>query len=187
MSRSPDDLLNRLSLTFVVDGNVYDEVSNAALRLSEMEVDRWILLQSTFVILDELAATTDNDKRDRMLDEVAGRPVGLDVWVLGYGRLDQIILGGDADVTLSDRLWQVVKPGVDRATGRDSHHRDVIALHTAIRSLHNGFVTWDRQLLAKAAAVKAEFGGFLLLDPEECVALVERRITRYLRRTNGQS
>ena len=168
-----------------MDGNVYDEDSAAAARLRELEADRWILLQSTFSILNEVAATEDTDKRDRMLDEAEGRLASLDVWVLGYGKLGQVVVGGEADAALMDRIWQVAKPGVDRATASDSHHRDVIALHTAIRNRRDGFITRDRQLLNKAGNVKAEFSGFLLFNPEDCVEFVQDRVGVYRRRTGG--
>jgi hypothetical protein len=113
------------------------------------------------------------------LDEAQLRPSDFDAASWALGTWGTVTWANQEDTRLRDRLWEVVKPGVERPRANESHHRDVIALHTAIGYQRDGFVTRDSQMLKKAQAVREAFGGFLLMDPEGCVDVVETRIATY--------
>lgn len=112
----------------------------------------------THVTVDEMAATPDLEKRQRLLNLLVflGRPIATSVMVLDFSRLDFCRLIADDDTAFEPLR-----------SGNIKHSRDALIAHTA---LHEGcvLITNEKRLASRAreqgvevlstAELLAEFG-----------------------------
>jgi hypothetical protein len=170
----PSESTNRLGLTFAIDNNIIGNKSDAIQALHLYRGDGWIDIVRADTTETELADAPD-DKRYDLLSEAQEMGEDYGVMRLDHSRLGSSVLGSTEDDERFDRLFTVLKPGVDRATARRQHLRDVMHVDTAIRYDRDGFITRDEGLLKKSEAAWVEFG-IRILTPEQGVEVVEEAI-----------
>ena len=125
---------------YILDTNVFNRVLDGALRLPALDVD--VSYFATHVQLDELAATRDDLRRKRLLEQfssIAPESIPTDTFVWDVSRLDLARLGDGVLFTrIRDDLAKLNK-------GKLNNIQDALIAETAI---NNGLVlvTEDRDL-----------------------------------------
>ncbi len=160
---------NLAALVLYIDTNVLDAVDGEVVALKRLWREGWISLARSDVMDTELGEDSDSARWAALTEASAAYPESLGVFVLDHSRLDHSVLGGPNDDESMDRLWSILKPGVDRQVARKNHIRDVMHVHTAIRYGAHGFVTRDTQMRNKSKQVAAQFSGFRILSPSEAL------------------
>lgn len=158
----------------LLDSNALDPiliVSGAYEALEDAVSSRQLEVLFTHVTVDEIAATSDLEKRQWLLNLLVflGRPIYTSGAILNFSRLNFCRLMADDDDTFEPlRSGTILKPG------NSKHSRDALIAHTA---LHEGcaLVTNDQRLTARAkdqdvevlstAELLAEFGFILPAPP----------------------
>ncbi|HEY0639837.1 MAG TPA: hypothetical protein VGD67_19495 [Pseudonocardiaceae bacterium] len=174
---SDDEYHNLLNLSIYIDTHILDASDEAAVTLRRLHKEGWIALARTDVIDTELASAS-TELRDTLTTLSSEYPETLGPMVLGHSRLGASVLASADDATRLDAVWSILYPGVNRATARKSHFRDAMHVATAIRYGAYAFVTRDRRILNKHAAVAEAFNGFRIWSPEEAVAYAFKRISK---------
>jgi len=128
-------------------------------------------------VVDTEVADAPDDIYERLTDDAARFRRAFGVMVAGHSRAGSTVLGGEADLDLMDELRAVIRPGItDWTKVRRQHTRDVMHVHTAIRSGADGFVTDDQALLKKAEALRAYIR---VWTPRKAAQIAMKRLRNY--------
>ncbi|WP_406133849.1 hypothetical protein [Streptomyces zaomyceticus] len=156
-------------MVLYIDTHILDAEDNQPMALKRLWKEGWISLVRSDAMDTELGEAKDPAVWASLTEASATYPESLGVFVLDHSRLDHAVLAGPNDVESMDRLWSLLKPGVDRQNCRKNHTRDVMHVHTAIRYGGHGFVTRDAQMRKKSDQIAAQFSGFQILSPGEAL------------------
>lgn len=152
-----------------------DERDIAMDALRQCHENGWIDLARTDTMDTELLKAEEH-KQSELLAESCKYVEVLGPLVMDQSRLNHSVRGSSQDEDRIDTVFSVLFPGADRNATTPNNMRDAMHVATAIRYAYTGFVTRERRLLNKAAAVRAKFDSFLMVDPEAAVEIVRRRI-----------
>jgi hypothetical protein len=96
--------------------------------------------------------------------------------VIGHSRLGSTAIGSEEDAARFKRVFSILFPAVEQANAKTNHVKDVMHVSTAIRYGAYGFVTREKRLLSKRAAVQAAFNDFRMWTPEQALQEVKSRV-----------
>ncbi len=173
--------LARTGLRFIIDTHIIDDTSEAVHRLHELAKQREIQISRSDRMMVEVREAPE-EKRGDLASLAAVYDEYLGPAVLGHSLLEHSVIASEQDVGTIRRVFQVLFPQQDSANRRKQNLRDALHIQTAIRYARDAFVTRDRALLKADSRMRDAFNGFMILSPEDAVALVEERIRRRLKR-----
>jgi hypothetical protein len=175
----PPNVESRTGLSFTIDTNVVIGAPPAFIELSDLHDDGWINLYTTDTTLFELARKKDHVIRRTNIVRASRFLAHRSPFVEGNS-LGPVALGRSARYDTSvDEVYAVIRPGVvDKATATQRHLRDAMHIATAVRYAEVGFITSEKSILNKRAAVRDRFKGFGIYSPEDALTLARRRVER---------
>lgn len=165
-----------LGETFYLDTNVIDSRDEAAEFLRRLGHERWVELRRTDTMDTELMAASP-EKRDVLLEQSAQYPQALSPFAFDHSRWDHSIWGSTEDSIRIKQVFAKLFPNVQYGPQtRRNHVRDALHVSTAIRYGGHAFVTNERRLLNKDAAISAAFNHFRILSPQDARDIVMKRV-----------
>lgn len=179
MSEVPLQHMNRLGVLLYVDTNFLPlERSPSRARLWELHSAGWISIRRTDVLETELAEATELPAG--LAQQAMAMVESLGPGVVGHSRVEAMVVGGDEDSVLLERVAKAVFPnhGLAGLRSHRRHFRDVMHIAWAIRYGGDAFITEERRLLKRAGSL--DIG---VWTPDQALAIVERRLTRHQART----
>jgi len=175
----PDRHLNVVSLTLYVDNHFIDSTLSAAVELRRLWDDGWIVLLRTDAVGTELATCQGPEKRQMLEDLSAAYPESLGPFATDQSRFDASVVGSDDDEARLDKVFRILFPGVPgRSTANPNHVKDAMHVATAKRYGGDAFVTTEKRLLNKDAAIREAFNGFRIWHPDDALVEAMTRVRR---------
>lgn len=139
-------------INWQIDVHVVDSVT--AERLRRLRDYGWITLTLSATSLAEMAETSDEDKRERLLDAARNFPISRGSFVLDHSLLGMDFLATQADEERLRRVFNALWPKRDfeadaRGDTRNGRaaFRDAKQVADAIRNSFDSVVTCDRELI----------------------------------------
>jgi hypothetical protein len=177
MTISPDRHRNIVALKLFVDTHFIDSQLTEVAQLCRLWDAGWIALARTDVTDTELARCRDPAKRQLLEALSAEYAESLGALVWDQSRWDASVWGSKGDEDRLQKVFEILFPGVpDRAAAKGNHVRDAMHVATAVRYGGYAFVTTERRLLNKDAAIRASFDGFRVWHPKDALAEAMERV-----------
>ena len=173
-------LIWAMDTCFLID---LDECQSEAVELDRLDEAGWIDLVRMDVLDTELARNRDAARLAQRLVRSATFVEYYGPMVLDYSRLDHTVRASQEDVQLLEQVFRILWPKVRMDTA--NHHQIGDAMHVAwsIRNRTNGFVTGDKRVLARRAAIEQlAHDGFRVYSPAEALDRAQREVRKYEQR-----